>query len=105
MSNSRFREILKAWTKNAADTEELETLEVAVKKSDIQKLQALAEVFNQTPEAITSELLHSAVHEIVEAMPYVAGDKVIRVEDGLNIYEDVGPTPKYLQILKQKQGG
>ncbi len=34
-------------------------------------------------------------------MPYVPGTTVIRVEDGDEVYEDVGPLPRYLNTQKQ----
>ena len=104
MSNSRFREILKSWIENAADQEQLTSVQVEFRQSDLHKLEALAEIYDQPLASITSELLHSAISEIEAAMPYVAGEKVIRVEDGMNVYEDVGPTPKYLQLVKEKSG-
>ena len=104
MSNSRFREILKSWIESAAEKEEMTSVTLEVRQSDFHKLQALAEVYEQPLASITGELLHAAISEIEAAMPYVAGEKVIRVEDGMNVYEDVGPTPRYLQLLKEKAG-
>ena len=103
MSNSRFRDILKAWTDDAEQREAMASFELTLRQSDLHRLQAFAELYGQSLPSITAELLHSAIREVEEAMPYVAGDKVIRVEDGMDIFEDVGPTPKYLQILETKQ--
>ena len=33
-------------------------------------------------------------------MPYIQGSKVIRIEDGEEIYEDAGPMPRYLAAQK-----
>ena len=40
--------------------------------------------------------MHQALNTLEEQMPYIAGDKVIRVEEGEEVYEDVGPMPRYL---------
>ena len=34
-------------------------------------------------------------------MPYVQGDKVIRLEEGDEVYEDIGPLPRYLDAQKK----
>jgi hypothetical protein len=103
MSNNRFRRVLKTWSVSSSDNEPKEICEITLKNSDRYKLEALAEIYQRSIESVTAELIHASIQEIEEAMPYVAGDRVIRVEEGMNIYEDVGPTPKYLELVKSKQ--
>ena len=56
-------------------------------------------------EEITASLLHQALVELEEKMPYVAGERVIRVEEGANIYEDIGPMARYLAAHKALRNG
>ncbi|MGB0733875.1 MAG: hypothetical protein ACPGPF_08910, partial [Pontibacterium sp.] len=62
---------------------------------------AMANVFDMEPQALVSSLLHTVLLEAEASMPYRAGTKVIRVEDGDPIYEDVGPTPRYLAAKRK----
>ena len=101
MSSNRFRNVLKAWIKKSSHKDTLQICDITLKESDYHKLQAMSQIYDQPIDAITSELLHQAITEIEEAMPYVAGGKVIRIEDGQEIYEDIGPTPRYMQALGQ----
>ena len=101
MSNQNFIEILKRWRQHLVDSETSETITITVKKSDLNRLEALAKTFNKPLAAITTELLHESINTLEASMPYVPGDKVIRVEEGQEIYEDIGPTPGYLAALNE----
>ena len=103
MSNQNFLDILARWRQEAQDAEVTESFNITVNQSDLHRLRALAQTFNQSIESITTELLHAAINEIEAGMPYEAGEKVIRVEEGQEIYEDAGPTPIYLAALNQQQ--
>jgi hypothetical protein len=47
-------------------------------------------------------LLGAALKEIAAAMPYVAGQRVIATdEQGDPVYEDIGPTPRFIQLARQ----
>ncbi len=54
---------------------------------------------------VTAGLMHQAILEVEEKMPYVPGTKVIRVEEGSEVYEDVGPMARYLEILRELKEG
>ncbi|MGV6808100.1 MAG: hypothetical protein ACWA5K_09390 [bacterium] len=101
MSNEAFREILNQWARECDEQEDLSEITVKLKMSDALRLKALAETFDIRVEDITVDLLHQAIDEIETAMPYQAGNEVIRVEDGLEIYNDAGPTPRYVAALQR----
>ena len=67
------------------------------------KLEALVELFPlRTREQFIAELLGVALDDVVSAFPYVQGDKVIaRDEQGDPMFEDVGHTPRYLQLVSK----
>jgi hypothetical protein len=55
----------------------------------------------RTPEQLTTELLSAALAELAAAMPYVAGQRVIATdEQGDPVYEDVGPTPRFMELVR-----
>ncbi|GIX31856.1 MAG: hypothetical protein KatS3mg124_2328 [Porticoccaceae bacterium] len=101
MSLSNFAELLQAWEQRAREERAKVRFEVACYRSDELKLRALAEVFHLPFEEVVASLLHHALLAVEEKMPYVPGEKVIRVEDSGEVYEDVGPMARYLEVLRR----
>ena len=100
MASRSFKAILKRWERRLSDNKELESVDILLRRSDSEKIQALADVYQVSAADITAELLHEALQQIEIAMPYIPGDNVIRIEEGEAIYDDAGPTPKYMAALK-----
>ena len=96
MSNRRFSEMLNQWEEQRQQKQELVTVPVSVAKKDLERLQALADVYDQPLESIMADLMHAALAEAESSIPYVPGSRVIRVEDGEPCYEDEGKMPAYL---------
>lgn len=76
-------------------------LPLAVK--DAARLEALAELFPaMTKEQILRDLISSALDELASGFPYVAGEKVVAEdEEGYPLYEDVGMTPRFLELARK----
>ncbi|MET4000232.1 hypothetical protein [Marinobacterium sp. MBR-109] len=81
----------------------LQTITLPIEQEDLVRLQALAEVYGMDITELTPVLLHSILTDIEAHMPYKPGKKVIRVEDDEPIYEDVGPTPRYLAAKRKHE--
>ncbi len=98
-----FRELVDVW--KAAGTAPRTSTEYPVRLSidDAARLAALAEMFpGRTREQLITELLSVALDELASAMPYEAGRKVIsHDEQGDPVYEDVGLTPKLLELARK----
>ena len=105
MSLSNFSRMLDQWEKHAEEERSKITKEVSYFACDDIKLKALAEVYKLPVEEIVASLIHQAILEVEEKMPYVAGDKVIRVEEASEVYEDVGPMARYLEAQEQLKAG
>jgi len=97
-----FRELLERWRESAAVPRTARTYAVRLPVDDAAQLAALAEMFpGRTSEQLVSELLSVALKELAAAMPYVAGTRVISTdEQGDPIYEDVGPTPRFMALAR-----
>jgi hypothetical protein len=55
----------------------------------------------RSAEQLISELLTTALKELAAAMPYVAGRRIISTdEQGDPVYEDVGPTPRFMELAR-----
>jgi hypothetical protein len=56
----------------------------------------------RSTEQLITELLSAALKELAAAMPYVAGGRVISTDEhGDPVYEDVGPTPRFIELARQ----
>jgi hypothetical protein len=98
----RFKELLESWRGTAAAPRSARELAVRLPLDDAARLAALTEMFpGRTPEQLATELLGAALAEIAAAMPYVAGQRVIATdEQGDPVYEDVGPTPRFMELVR-----
>ncbi len=98
MANPQVTHLLEELERKASHRSKLVDVTFPVDSEDLIRLEALADVFDMQKEELITALLHTVLLEVEASMPYRQGTKVIRVEDGEPIYEDVGPTPRYLAI-------
>jgi hypothetical protein len=101
VSSRRFSQILDQWEDQRQKKQEYVTKPISVTKADLERLEALAEVYNQPVESIMADLIHASLAEVESSIPYVEGSKVIRVEDGEPCYEDDGKMPDYLDARQR----
>jgi hypothetical protein len=53
-------------------------------------------------EELLGELIGAALEELETSFPYVKGQKVIATdEEGDPMYEDIGPTPRFLALSRR----
>lgn len=99
----KFKSLLDLWKKEAPPPKTAKEYAVRLDLDDTSRLQALAALFpgRQIEELIT-DLLHAGLDEIAAAMPYEAGPKIISRDDrGDPIYEDIGLTPRFVDLTRQ----
>jgi hypothetical protein len=97
-----FRELLESWRTSAAAPRTAKTYTVRLPVDEAAQLAALADMFpGRAAEQLITELLSAALREVAAAMPYVAGRRVISTdEQGDPVYEDVGPTPRFMELSR-----
>lgn len=105
MSLSNFSQMLESWENHAQEEQKKFKTEISYLASDDIKLKALAAVYKLSFEEVVSSLIHQAILEVEEKMPYIPGDKVIRVEEAAEVYEDVGPMARYLDAQHNLKTG
>ena len=105
MSLSNFSRMLESWEDHAQSERAKIKAEISYFAADDVKLRALAKVYHLPLDEVIASLLHQAILEVEEKMPYVPGDKVIRIEESAEIYEDVGPMSRYLEVQQQLKTG
>ncbi len=101
MAHSYIGEMLNSWDNHRIEHHPKINKKIPIHKDDIAKLKALSEAYELPMEEIIPNLLTNALKEVEERIPYIQGDKIIRIEEGDPIYEDSGHMPIYLQA-KQK---
>lgn len=66
------------------------------------RLAALSHMYpKRRPEELLAELLGAALEDLEASLPYVQGTQVVASdEEGNPIYEDIGPTPRFLELAR-----
>lgn len=97
MSDTHIVKLLEKWQSDSARAQKLVEYPVTITEACETKIDALAEIFGLPKDQLVADLVETALGEIEASMPYQPGSKVIRMEEGDPVYEDVGMTPKYLE--------
>lgn len=97
----KITELIETWERDAAGELADETYYVNLPLEDAAKIEALAEIYpRRTREQLIAELLSVALDQVVASFPYLPGDRVIaRDEEGDPIFEDIGQTPRFLELV------
>ena len=99
----KFKALLESWKEKAGPAKTEKTYAVRLPLGDAARLHALADLFpGRAVEDIITDLLHVALDQVAESMPYERGPKVISQDDhGDPVYEDVGMTPRFLDLSRK----
>ena len=98
-----FRALLDAWAGEQVPSKTREAYSIKLSNEDAARIHALADLFpGVDAERIISDLIAAALEQTEAAIPYVAGDKVIREDEfGDPVYEDVGMMPRFLELVRR----
>ncbi|MCH8104561.1 MAG: hypothetical protein IIC58_03515 [Proteobacteria bacterium] len=97
--------MLDDWERQSARVQEQVSTDIVLNKEDLIKVQALAETYQLPATDLLANLINTALQQVEVQIPYVAGTRVIRTEEGDPIYEDVGRTPAYLAAKAKLESG
>ena len=101
MSQSPFVELLKDWEARLEQQRQKVTRSVSLYDTDVVKIRALAAVFGLSEHEIIASIIHNGLFELESRIPYEKGERVIRVEEGEEVYEDVGLMPRYIEKIRE----
>lgn len=101
MANVHVSRLLEELERKAHHKTTLTNVTFPISTEDLLRIEALASVFDMDTDELFASLLHTILQEVETSMPYRQGTKVIRIEDGEPIYEDVGLTPRYLAAKRK----
>lgn len=96
-------ELLHQWEETAGGAITKEQFCVQLPIEDAAKLHALAELYpRRSMSQLITDLLSAALTEVESSLPYVRGDTIVGTDElGDPLYEDVGPTPVYLALMRK----
>ncbi|MCY1291576.1 hypothetical protein D9M68_369180 [compost metagenome] len=99
----KIRELIRHWEQNAKGRLTHNSYGVHLDLESAARLAALAEMYpKRNVEELLSELVSSALEELETSLPYVKGSQVVATDElGDPLYEDIGPTPRFLALARK----
>lgn len=99
----KIRELARHWEQNAKGRLTKTAYSIHLDVEAAARLAALQEMYpKHHAEELLGELIGAALEELEGSFPYVRGSKVIATdEEGDPMYEDVGPTPRFLALSRR----
>ena len=105
MTSSLIKNMLVDWEQKSTNAKEQVSTSIVLNKADLIKVDALAESYQLPATDLLANLINTALREVEVQIPYVAGTRVIRTEEGDPVYEDIGRTPGYLAAKARLESG
>lgn len=99
----KIKSLANCWEKQAKATLTSEEFALRLPIEDAAKINALTEMYpKRSRSELLGELISAALEELETAMPYISGNNVIAKDEmGDPLYEDVGPTPTFINLSKK----
>jgi len=99
----KIRELTLHWEQNAKGRLTQSQYHIHLDIESAARLAALSEMYpKRSAEELLGELISSALEELEASLPYVKGHKVVATdEQGDPLYEDIGPTPRFLALSRK----
>ena len=98
-----FKQLLERWSSRPHVEKTDNEYAVRLPTDSAARLHALADLYDGvSSDEIITDLLSTALDQIETAMPYIAGEKIIREDEfGDPVYEDTGPTPEFERLRRE----
>ncbi|WP_435607623.1 pilin assembly protein [Pseudomonas knackmussii] len=99
----KIRDLVHHWEQSARGRLTRHRYSIPLDVETAARLAALHDLYpKRSVEELLGELVGSALEELEASFPYVKGNKVVATdEQGDPIYEDVGVTPRFLQLSRK----
>jgi len=99
----KIRELANHWEQNAKGRLTKTRYAIHLDVESAARLAALTEMYpKRHAEELLGELIGAALEELETSFPYVKGQHVVATdEEGDPLYEDVGPTPRFLELSRR----
>ena len=99
----KISELVSEWESSATGHMSNRHYSIPLDVESAARLAALAEMYpKRSTEELLGELVGAALEAIETSLPYVRGNQVIATdEQGDPVYEDIGPTPRFLALSRK----
>lgn len=99
----KIRELVSHWEQNAKGRMTRNCYQIQLDIESAARLAALAEMYpKRHPEELLGELIGAALEDLEASLPYVRGSQIVATdEQGDPLYEDIGPTPRFLALSRR----
>ncbi|TVP89954.1 MAG: pilin assembly protein [Pseudomonadaceae bacterium] len=99
----KIRDLTREWERSAKGRLTRTDYQVRLPLEDAARLAALQEMYpKRRVEDLITDLLGAALEELEASLPYRQGSEVIAEDElGDPMYDDAGPTPRYLELSRK----
>lgn len=99
----KIRELARHWEETAKGRLTKTEYAIHLDMEAAARLAAVCEMYpKRNAEELLGELIGAALEELEASFPYVKGQQVIATdEEGDPLYEDIGPTPRFLMLSRR----
>lgn len=98
----KIRDLVNQWESRDAGQPCRHAYQLELDVEAAARLAALAEMYpRRSTDELLAELVAAALEELEESLPYVPGAQTGVDELGDPIYEDAGPTPRFLALARR----
>lgn len=99
----KIRDLVRHWEHSARGRLTSHSYSIPLDVETAARLAALHDMYpKRSIEELLGELVGSALEELEASFPYVKGPRVVATdEQGDPLYEDIGPTPRFLQLSRK----
>ncbi|AOU97952.1 hypothetical protein BI364_08240 [Acidihalobacter yilgarnensis] len=97
------RHLLDRWSQESRQRDRLRTIQLRLDAVTVAQLRALEDMYpGHSLGHIANDLLRAALAELEATLPYEPGPRILREDEfGDPVYEDIGPTPRFLALTQQ----
>lgn len=99
----KIKDLVKYWDKHARGRLSRDAYFMALSDQHHKRLEQLARLYPmKSSQDLIRDLVSAALDELETSFPYVQGSKVVAFdEDGFEIYEDQGLTPRFVSLSQK----
>ncbi|MGV8844190.1 MAG: pilin assembly protein [Pseudomonas sp.] len=99
----KIRELIRQWEQTATGRLTKSPYQIHLDLESAARLAALSEMYpKRSTEELLGELIGVALEDLESSLPYVKGSKVVATDElGDPLYEDIGPTPRFLALARK----
>jgi hypothetical protein len=99
----RIKDLPEEWQDKAGGKRTIREYQIRLPIHVAAGIGALADMYpGRTQAQIITDLLSAALFELEEAFPYIQGKRVVAEDEfGDPMYEDVGPTPRFDELMRK----